>query len=71
MFEEWYNIPSKSTSNKQKKIFFGNGAESGFVSQRYGSADPDPYQNVTDPEHFSSERQRDMASWTISSDLVF
>jgi hypothetical protein len=24
---------------------------SGSVSQRYGSADPDPYQNVTDPEH--------------------
>ncbi len=25
--------------------------ESGSVSQRYGSADPDPYQNVTDPKH--------------------
>jgi hypothetical protein len=23
----------------------------GSVSQRYGSEDPDPYQNVTDPEH--------------------
>jgi hypothetical protein len=21
------------------------------VSQKYGSADPDPYQNVTDPQH--------------------
>ncbi len=29
------------------------GAESGsvFVSLCYGSADPDPYQNVTDPQH--------------------
>jgi hypothetical protein len=24
----------------------------GSVSQRYGSADPDPYQNVTDPQHW-------------------
>jgi hypothetical protein len=23
----------------------------GFASQRYGSADPDPHQNVTDPQH--------------------
>jgi hypothetical protein len=30
-------------------------AESGFgsVSQWYGSADPDPYQNVTDPQRCS------------------
>jgi hypothetical protein len=26
-------------------------AGSGSVSQWYGSADPDPYQNVTDPKH--------------------
>jgi hypothetical protein len=28
-------------------------AESGSesLSQRYGSTDPDPYQNVTDPQH--------------------
>ncbi len=37
------NVASKS--NKQKNR---------AVSQRYGSADPDldPYQNVTDPQHF-------------------
>jgi hypothetical protein len=29
----------------------GSGDGSGFVSQMYGSADPDPYQNVTDPQH--------------------
>jgi hypothetical protein len=26
-------------------------AGSGSVNQRYGSADPDSYQNVTDPQH--------------------
>jgi hypothetical protein len=26
-------------------------AGSGSISQRHGSADPDPHQNVTDPEH--------------------
>jgi hypothetical protein len=38
------NVVSKS--NKQK-----NPGGAGSVSQRYGSADPDPYQNVTDPQH--------------------
>jgi hypothetical protein len=28
------------------------GSASGSVSQRYGSEDPDPNQNVTDPEHW-------------------
>jgi hypothetical protein len=46
-------------SNKKKnmkKNFFGilkslkKGVGSGSVSQRYGSADPDPHQNVTDPQ---------------------
>jgi len=27
------------------------GSESGSVSQRHGSADPDPHQNVMDPQH--------------------
>jgi hypothetical protein len=26
-------------------------SDSESVSQRYGPTDPDPYQNVTDPEH--------------------
>ncbi len=32
----------------------GCGSESGSISQRHGSADldPDPHQNVTDPEHW-------------------
>ncbi len=27
-------------------------SESGSISQRHGSADPDPYQNVRDPQHW-------------------
>jgi hypothetical protein len=27
------------------------GSGSGFINQRHGSADPDPHQNVMDPEH--------------------
>jgi hypothetical protein len=30
----------------------GVGSGSGSVSQRYGSANPDPHQNVTDPLHW-------------------
>ncbi len=33
-------------------VGFGSGARSGSISQRYGSGDPDPHQNVTDPQHF-------------------
>jgi hypothetical protein len=29
----------------------GPGARSGSTSQRYGSGDPDPHQNVMDPQH--------------------
>jgi hypothetical protein len=29
----------------------GSGTRSGSISQKYGSEDQDPYQNVTDPEH--------------------
>jgi hypothetical protein len=29
------------------------GSGSGSISQRHGSADPDPHQNVMDPEHWS------------------
>jgi hypothetical protein len=43
-----------------RKIFFDvvlevavkrAGSRKGSISQRYGSADPDPYQNVTNSEH--------------------
>jgi hypothetical protein len=28
----------------------GSGSESGSISQKHGSADPDPHQNVMDPQ---------------------
>ncbi len=30
----------------------GVGSGAGFISQKYGSADPDPHQNVTDVQHW-------------------
>ncbi len=33
----------------------GFGSESKSVSQRYGSVDPDPYQNVTEPQHWRKD----------------
>ena len=36
-------------SSLKKEV--GSGVGSGSISQRYGSGDPDPHQNVTDPEH--------------------
>jgi hypothetical protein len=37
-------------SLKSMKKGVGSGAESGSISQRYGSGDPYPHQNVTDPQ---------------------
>jgi hypothetical protein len=53
------NVPSKKGINiklgEKKIIFFGvlmiTDETRGSLSQRYGSEDPDPYQNVTDLEH--------------------
>jgi hypothetical protein len=36
-------------SLKSMKKGVGSGVGSGSISQRYGSGDPDPHQNVTDP----------------------
>jgi hypothetical protein len=44
-FKNDVNIPLKS--NKAEIL-----PESGSISQRHGSADPDPHQNVKDPEHW-------------------
>jgi hypothetical protein len=41
----WLYILEKS------KVGSGSGSKSGSFSQWYGSADTDPYQNVTDPQH--------------------
>jgi hypothetical protein len=57
-FEDDVNVPSKIRSKKRNKFFFvgvlkvtEERAKSGLVSPRYGSTDPDTYQNVTDPEY--------------------
>jgi hypothetical protein len=45
----------------KKGVGTGVGSGSGSISQRYGSEDtnPDPHQNVTDPQHcFSGLRIR-------------
>ncbi len=50
-----YFLSLKNYVNETAKSNTGFGAGTGFetrsVCQRYGSADPDPYQNVTDPQH--------------------
>jgi hypothetical protein len=42
----------KFTSLKSRKKGLGSGIGSGSISQSYGSRDPDPPQNVTDPQHW-------------------
>ncbi len=34
----------------------GVGSGAGSINQRYGSADPDPYQNVMDPQHCQKDK---------------
>jgi hypothetical protein len=58
------NVPTESNKQIKETFFFGilevakragsgagSGARFGSVNQVYRSKDPDPYQNVTDPEH--------------------
>jgi len=47
---------------------YGAASESEYVSQRYGAADPDPCQNVTDPQHW--RRVQDPYSLVPSSALI-
>jgi hypothetical protein len=35
----------------KKGVGSGVGSGSGSICQRYGSGDPDPHQNVTDPQY--------------------
>jgi hypothetical protein len=44
-----------STSLKSQK----KGVGSRSISQRYGSANPDPHQNVTDPQHWKQVSVKD------------
>jgi hypothetical protein len=41
-----------SFKSLKKGVGSGVGAGSGSVNQRYGYADRDPHQNVTDPQHW-------------------
>ncbi len=40
----------------KKVVGSGVGSGSGSISQRYGSGEPDPHQNVTDPQHCSGHK---------------
>jgi hypothetical protein len=50
----------KLKEKNMKKVFVApfkslkKGIGSGSIIQRYGSADPDPHQNVTNPQHCSN-----------------
>jgi hypothetical protein len=56
IFKTEENAPAGKFQEKSMKFFFASlkslrkGVGSGSVGQRYGSADPDPHQNVTDPQ---------------------
>jgi hypothetical protein len=42
---------SGSASGSESESGSESASESGSISQRHGSADPDPHQNVMDPQH--------------------
>ncbi len=46
------------------------GVGSGFVCQRYESADPDPHQTVTDPQHCCPEGWMGLGFWKQKKDLA-
>jgi hypothetical protein len=51
--------PVKKTAGSGFESESGSGSESGSVMQWYGSADRDPYQNVTDPQNCHSRHHFD------------
>jgi hypothetical protein len=48
-YEKKYDFFFSSLKSMKK------GVGSGSISKRYGSGDPDPHQNVTDPQHWMHE----------------
>jgi hypothetical protein len=56
-----------------EKIFLASlkslqkGVGSGSISQRHGTADPDPHQNVTDPQHWKKGDLLHLLSFMIHS----
>ncbi len=81
-FKNYVNIPSKSKKKKNfsKKICFllaswrsmrkmaGSGFATGFasISQRHGPADPDPHQNVINPDYIGLQTE-----WNIYRQLSY
>ncbi len=45
------NFFMASLKSQKKEFVSGVGSGSIYGSQRYGSADPDPHQKVTDPQY--------------------
>ncbi len=69
IFKTEDNVPAgKLNKNMNKNNFFAvlksltNGVRSGSVGQRCGSADPDPHQNVTDPNNEYRESRAKVTS---------
>jgi hypothetical protein len=44
-------LASFKVTELKKSVGSGVGSGSESISQRYGSEDPDPHQNFTDPQH--------------------
>jgi hypothetical protein len=45
-------------------------AGSGSISQRYGSADPDPYQNFMDPQHLNTSNDPSISFFYVLCVLI-
>jgi len=53
----------------KKGVGPGPGSRSESISQKYGSADPDQLQNVTDPEHWFYEFYLSMVALSAGRSL--
>ncbi len=47
----------------------GVGSGSGFISQRYGPADPDPHQNVMDPQNWYEDTRIEPRTCSCDCDI--
>jgi hypothetical protein len=59
------------TSLKSLKKEVGSGVGSRSIGQRSGSADPDPHQNVTDPQHWQVDTHIEAPSMQIPTKKEF
>ncbi len=67
-----------SLKSLKKGVRSGVGSGSGSISQRYGSGDPDPHQNVPDPQHWlkilkirNTDRNADLDVFPKGLDAVY